>query len=391
MADPQARDILDLQAGAPDLDARLNALLAVDPALVKRVLACVALPGLGRRGGIEADDLLPLCGLRFVQQVVAGLLLEDAGADATNTAILSAIAAQAVAVRVPLTKNEEVFLSAWLGATPAWRQAPVGWGPTPELALALDKHKTLPVDAQINGSRADLVAQCVRLGELLAELTSPYPETAPAEAVLRAARIGIAPRELALIAADVARHAADWSGFLGRPVKAEIKIDVHAAGSDGTARFAAELSDVYRYLLQNAAIDAPTGLPNARYFRTRLESEWAAARRRGSALSVIAVACRSEMVTAARMLRETARMQDVVCRSGECELVMICVDTHEEYVTRASARLSVAMSERGIDVSFGAATLDSMISSVDDLIARARVAAAQAQAGGVGYRVWQSE
>ena len=142
MADSHARDILELQAGAPDLDARLSALLAVDPALVKRVLACVGLPGLGRRDGIEADDLLPLCGLRFVQQVVAGLLLEDAGADATNTAILGAIAAQAVAVRVPLTKNEDVFLSAWLGATPAWRQAPVGWGPTPELALALDKHKT---------------------------------------------------------------------------------------------------------------------------------------------------------------------------------------------------------------------------------------------------------
>ena len=230
----------------------------------------------------------------------------------------------------------------------------------------------------------------MRLGELLAELASPYAETAPTDAVLRAARIGISPRELALIAADVARHAADWSTFLGRPVKAEINIDVNAAGPDDTARFAVELSDVYRYLLQNAAIDAPTGLPNARYFRTRLESDWAAARRRGSALSVIAVACRSEMVTAAQMLRETARMQDVVCRSGEYELIMICVDTHEEYVTRAAERLSVAMSGRGIDASFGAATLDSMISSVDDLIARARGAAAQALAGGVGYRVWQA-
>ena len=384
----EARGILELQAGASDLDATLDALLAADPALTKRVLACVALPGLGRRGGIEAADLLPLCGLRFVQQVVAGLLLEDAGVDATNTAILGSIAAQAVAARVPLTKNEDVFLSAWLGATPAWRQAPVSWGPTPELALALDKHKNLPADAQINGSRADLIAQCVRLGELLAELASPYAETAPAEAVLRAARLGIAPRELALIAADVARHAAGWSTFLGRPVKAEIRIDVNAAGAAGAARFAVELSDVYRYLLQNAAIDAPTGLPNARYFRTRLESVGAAARRRGSVLSVIAVNCRSEMVTAAQLLRETARMQDVVCRSGEYELVMICIDTHEEYVTRAAERLSAAMGERGIDASFGAAALDSMISSVDDLIARARGAAAQAQAGGVGYRVW---
>ena len=391
MSDQPARDILELQAGAADLDARLEAALAAVPAFAQRVLACVALPGLGRRSGIDAADLLPLCGLRFVQQVVAGLLLEDAGADATNTAILGAIAAQAVAARVPLTKNEDVFLSAWLEATPAWRQAPASWGPAPDLALALDKHKSLPAEAQINGSRADLIAQCVRLGELFAELASPYAETAPTEAVLRAARLGVAPRELALIAADVAHHAEDWSSFLKRPLKAEIVLDADAAGSTAAASFAAELAEVYRYLLQNAAIDAPTGLPNARYFRTRLESEWAAARRRGGALSVIAVACRSEMVTAAQMLRETARMQDVVCRSGEYELIMICVDTHEEYVTRAAGRLSAAMSERGIDASFGAATLDSMISSVDDLIARARGAASAAQAGGAGYKVWQGE
>ncbi len=390
MADEKARDILELHAGAPDLDARLEAVLAGDPVLARRVLACASLPGLGRRSGIEEADLLPLCGLRFVQQVVAGLLLEDAGVDATNGAILGAIAAQAVAARVPLTKNEDVFLSAWLGATPAWRQAPPSWGPAPELALALDKHKTLPADAQINCSRADLIAQCVRLGELLAELVSPYAETAPADAVLRAARLGIAPRDLPGIAADIARHAAEWAKFLQRPLKAEIDVDGGAAGAAGQ-RFASELADVYRYLLQNAAIDAPTGLPNARYFRSRLEGEWAAARRRGSALSVMAVACRSEMVMAAQMLRETARMQDVVCRSGEHELAMICVDTHEEYVTRAAERLSAAMSGRGIAASFGAATLDSMISSVDDLIARARGAASEAQAGGAGYKVWRAE
>ena len=389
MATGNARSILELKADAPDLDAQLGALLAADAALTQRILACVALPGLGRRSGIEDADLLPLCGLRFVQQVVAGLLLEDAGVDATNTGILGAIAAQAVAARVPVTKNEAVFLTAWLGTTPAWRQAPVGWGPSPDLAAALDKHKVLPTEAQINGARADLIAQCVRLGELLAELASPYAESGPTDAVLRAARLGIAPHELTAICADVEKHAIDWSAFLRRPLKATIRLDAAVAGPASAGRFAAELAEVYRYLLQNAAIDAETGLPNARYFHTRLESEWAAARRRGGALSVIAVVCRSPMAPAAQMLRETARMQDVVCRSGDHEFTIICVDTHEEYVTRAAQRLSAAMAERAIAANFGAATLDSMISSVDDLIARAREAAAAALAAGDGYKVWQ--
>ena len=249
MALDKAREILDLKADAPGLDERLGALLAGDPAFAKRLLACVALPGLGRRSGVEEDDLLPLCGLRFVQQVVAGLLLEDTGADAANTAILGAIAAQAVAARVPVTRNEDVFLSAWLSATPAWRQAPAGWGPTPDLQAALDKHKELPPDAQINGARADLTAQCVRLGELLAEFASPYAESESVEAVLRAARLGIAPRELAAICSEVAKHAAVWSGFLARPLKAAIQIDLNAAGSASALRFAAELADTYLSLI----------------------------------------------------------------------------------------------------------------------------------------------
>ena len=119
MATGTAREILELTNSAPGLDERLGVLLAADAGLTQRVLACAAMPGLGRRAGIEEADLLPLFGLRFVQQVVAGLLLEDAGVDATSTAITSAMAAQAVAARIPLPKNEEVFLAAWLNVSPA--------------------------------------------------------------------------------------------------------------------------------------------------------------------------------------------------------------------------------------------------------------------------------
>ena len=386
----KAREILDLKADTPALDERLAALLAGNQDFTQRVLACAALPGLGRRAALEEADLLPLCGLRFVQQVVAGLLLEDAGADATNTAILGAIAAQVVAARVPLTKSQEVFLAAWLGATPAWRQAPESWGPAPDVSAALDKHAALVPEAQIGGARADLIAQCVRLGEVLTGFASPYAEALPADAVLRAARLGIAPRELKSVCADIEKNAAEWSAFLKHPLKAAVRINLDEPGITVALRFASELAEVYRYQLQNAAIDPESGLPNARYFRTRLESEWAAARRRDGALSVIAVQCSSGIVHAAQVLRETARMQDVVCRSGDHEFTMICVDTHEEYVSKAAQRLSASMAAKDISASFGTATLDATISSVDDLIERARSAAVKARAQGAGYKVWRA-
>ncbi|HEX4329217.1 MAG TPA: diguanylate cyclase, partial [Burkholderiales bacterium] len=304
---------------------------------------------------------------------------------------LSAIAAHAVATRIPLPKSEEVFLSAWLNATPAWRQAPASWGPTSAVAAALDRHAKLPVGAQLVADRADLMGQAVRLGEALANLASRYPESGVFDAMQRAARLGLAPRDLAVLAADIARHAGDWSRLLGREIPVDLKLDLDAPGNTAAVRFASELAETYRYLLQNAAIDAETGLPNARYFRTRLETEWAAARRRGAALSVIAVEFEGDAVKTARTMRETARMQDVVCRTGETQLVLICTDTHAEFAEKAAARLAKSAAANECKVYLGVATLDSLISSVDDLIDRAQSASRDAHAGAVGYKVWQAE
>lgn len=393
MASSAARDILGLDPASADLDARLKALLDADPVFAARLLQAMAMPGLGRRSGIEQVDLRPLFGLRFVQQVAAGLLLEDAGADVTSAAILAAIAAQCVAGRISLPKGEEVFLAAWLNATPAWRQAPPNWGPSVELMAALDKHATLAMEAPMSGARPDLVAQAVRLGELLAGLASPYPEVSAMEAVQRAARLGLAPLELTAMGADISRHAAEWGRLLGREVRAGLKLDLDAPAHAVAVRLATELAEVYRYLLHNAAIDADTGLPNARYFRTRLETEWAAARRRGGALSVIAVDSggAAEAANVARALRETARMQDVVCRTGDTQFMLICIDTHAEYAEKAAARLQKSVAGQGGRVSLGVATLDSMISSVDELIERAQSASRGAHAEGAGYRVWGHE
>lgn len=392
MALPVARAILELDPKAADMDERLESLLASDPEFTARLLAAVTMPGLSaRRGSTEAADLRPLFGLRFVQQVAAGLLLEDAGVDATNTAILSAIAAHAVATRIPLQKSEEVFLSAWLNATPAWRQAPSSWGPSLAMAAALDRHTSLPLGAQLVADRADLMGQAVRLGETLANLASRYPESGVFDAMQRAARVGLAPRDLAALAADIARNAAEWSRLLKREIPVDLKLDLDAPGNTAAVRFASELAETYRYLLQNAAIDAESGLPNARYFRTRLETEWAAARRRGAALSLIAVEFEGDAVRTARTLRETARMQDVVCRTGETQLILICTDTHAEFAEKAASRLQKSAMQNECTVHLGVATLDSMISSVDDLIERAQSAAREAVLTDDGYKVWQAE
>jgi diguanylate cyclase (GGDEF)-like protein len=388
MTSSSARDLLALEAESAGLEARVAEVLAADPAFGARLIATVGLPGLGRRSGIEPEDLLSLFGLRFLQQVAAGLLLEDAGADATGAGILAAVAAHGVAGRIGLARGEEAFLAAWLNVTPAWRQAPPSWGPGADLLAALARHAEVGTESPISGARADLVAQTVRLGELLASLASPYPEASALEAVQRAARLGLAPADLALACGDIAKNAAEWGRHLGRAVHGEIALDLEAPARSPAMRFATELAAVYRYLLQNAAIDAATGLPNARYFRTRLESEWAGARRRGGALSIIAIDHAGDSGPIARALREAARMQDVVCRTAETQFMLICIDTHAEYAAKAAARLYKSVAEDGARVSVGVATLDSMISSVDDLIERAQSAAREAQAAGVGVRAW---
>ena len=103
---------------------------------------------------------------------------------------------------------------------------------------------------------ADLMGQAVRLGEALASLASRYPEGGVFDAMQRAARVGLAPRDLAALAADVERNAAEWSRLLGRDIPVDLKLDLDAPGNTAAVRFASELAETYRYLLQNAAIDA---------------------------------------------------------------------------------------------------------------------------------------
>lgn len=82
-------------------------------------------------------------------------------------------------------------------------------------------------------------------------------------------------------------------------------------------------------------------------------------------------------------------MQDVVCRTADLQFMLICIDTELAYAEKAAARIQKSVAEQDLGISLGVATLDSMISSVDDLIERALSAAQDARAAGTGYRAWQ--
>jgi len=112
--------------------------------------------------------------------------------------------------------------------------------------------------------------------------------------------------------------------------------------SESLRRFAAELAVANRRLQQAALTDPLTGLPNRRYGMERLEQEWAATARNQRPLSCMVVDIdqfkqindtfghdSGDMVLrqVAAVLRKEARIEDVVCRIGGEEFLVISPDT----------------------------------------------------------------
>jgi len=107
-------------------------------------------------------------------------------------------------------------------------------------------------------------------------------------------------------------------------------------------RYTAELAAANRRLKSMANTDVLTGLPNRRYALNRLEQESATALRNNQALSVLMLdldyfksvndtlghdAGDKVLVHAAKMMRNTARSNDIVCRLGGEEFLIIAPNT----------------------------------------------------------------
>jgi diguanylate cyclase (GGDEF)-like protein len=160
-------------------------------------------------------------------------------------------------------------------------------------------------------------------------------------------------------------------------------------------RFSRDLAASNERLQRLALTDALTELPNRRSAVERLEQEWALAKRGDRMLSCMMVdidhfksindklghqAGDEVLKNVALALRHSARTQDLVCRYGGEEFVVICPDTDLRAAAQCAERLRQKVSElscqgRGstisLTISVGVAELRPDMSSVDVLLARA--------------------
>lgn len=170
--------------------------------------------------------------------------------------------------------------------------------------------------------------------------------------------------------------------------------------------FAAELAISNRRLQEAAMTDVLTGVPNRRYAIDRLHMEWAACARHHRPLTVMVadldgfkeindahghdvgdIALRQ----VSEVLREELRAQDVLCRMGGDEFLVICPDADLNAALACAERLRAAAANLEIEtggpqlrlsVSIGVATRDESMPAMKALIKLADRGAFLAKARG---------
>ncbi|WP_018409924.1 diguanylate cyclase [Methyloversatilis thermotolerans] len=123
-------------------------------------------------------------------------------------------------------------------------------------------------------------------------------------------------------------------------------------------RYAAELGISNRRLQEIALTDSLTGLPNRRYAMSRLGQEWAISLRSERPLSCLLIdidhfrqindtygrdVADQLLERTARTLRDGARAQDVICRTGGDEFLIICPDTDIDQAMACAQRLCASV------------------------------------------------
>jgi diguanylate cyclase (GGDEF)-like protein len=165
--------------------------------------------------------------------------------------------------------------------------------------------------------------------------------------------------------------------------------------SEEIRRFAAELAVTNRRLQEAALTDALTGFPNRRYAMERFQQEWAAATRSKRPLSCMVIDLDkfklindtyghdvgdTALKQIAAALKSALRAQDVICRVGGDEFLVICPDTTLAAAVAAAERIRKAVDTVPVvadmlrlkgSVSIGVATREETMSDIDALIKRA--------------------
>ncbi len=154
-------------------------------------------------------------------------------------------------------------------------------------------------------------------------------------------------------------------------------------------RFAAELALTNRRLQEVAMTDMLTGFPNRRHALERIEQEWAAAIRSKRPLAAMVIDIDefkqindghghdvgdAVLRDVAAALKSALRLQDMVCRFGGDEFLVICPDTTRESALACAERMRSAVESSafgGATVSVGLAVRDEAMPDFDVLIKRA--------------------
>lgn len=178
-------------------------------------------------------------------------------------------------------------------------------------------------------------------------------------------------------------------------------------------RFSKDLAASNERLQRLALTDALTELPNRRFAMERFEQEWALSKRGDRALSCMMVDIDyfkpindkfghqtgdEVLKCVANILRQSARTQDVVCRYGGEEFVVICPDTGIDaaYQCAERLRLNVAAMKfkyQGADirptVSIGVTEKKECVASIEELLSRADECLYAAKQGGRNRTVFE--
>jgi diguanylate cyclase (GGDEF)-like protein len=157
-------------------------------------------------------------------------------------------------------------------------------------------------------------------------------------------------------------------------------------------RFSKELAASNERLQRLALTDPLTELPNRRFAMERLDQEWALSKRGGRALSCMMVDIDhfksindkfghqtgdDALKTIAHILRQSARTQDVVCRYGGEEFVVICPDADIDSAYQAAERLRLSVAAldskslgitNRLTISIGVAEKKDNTASIDALL-----------------------
>lgn len=171
-------------------------------------------------------------------------------------------------------------------------------------------------------------------------------------------------------------------------------------------RFAAELAMTNRRLQEAALLDSLTGIPNRRYAMDRIQQEWSAAERSSRRLACMLIDVDNfkrindtyghdvgdlVLKRVSDVLKQTARTQDVICRIGGEEFLVVCPDTDAVAAVQCAERLRIATSSMRIPVgnvalqitiSVGVAAMDAGMNGPESMIKAADQAVYAAKEAG---------